>query len=505
MSVLIVGAGPVGLSSAIALKLWGCDVRIVDQRDDIPPTSRALGTQARTMEILDSLGVARALEPHCFRIGASAIYNEHRFVGRFDWHPPDSSFPYTYVASQSILDRLLLERATHLGVEVQWRTKCTSVESDIDGVTASFNDGSESRHDWVIGADGAHSIVRQAAGIEFEGRGTGQAFFLADVTLQEPLSTLTSATVLGPDGPLMAMRRSDDLREWRIFVDVTDTAKPDDDENRFDPAQLLDSRGAKLGSIRITNVEWRSLYRVQVRHARSYRKGRIFLAGDAAHVFPPFGGQGMNTGILDASNLCWKLALVDLGLADSRLLDTYHAERSAIGAQVIAEVEQRRKSFALRNPFARFARDAAFWLITHNRFLERRANRQVSQLDQHYRNRSWTSAQADSSRSARAGERAPDGMWEGRRLHEMFSITAFTLLVFDAKSPPQLDRRGPPITTILLDGDSPEQRILRRTYAASNGTLVLVRPDGYIGFRGGPGDWNRLNRYLSEIHGPHIE
>lgn len=502
MSMLIVGAGPVGLCSAIALKLWGCDVRIVDQRDNIPPTSRALGTQARTMEILDSLGVARILERRCIRIGASAVYNEHRLVGRFDWHPPDSPFPYTYVASQSILDRLLLERATQLGVDVQWRTKCTSVESEIDGVTARFDDGSESRQDWVIGADGAHSTIRQAAGVEFEGSGTGQAFFLADVTLQEPLSAHTSVTVLGPEGPLMAMRRSDDPHEWRLFVDVTDTAGPDDDENQFDPGPLLDSRGAKLGKICITNVEWRSLYRVQVRHAQSYRKGRIFLAGDAAHVFPPFGGQGMNTGILDASNLCWKLALVEGGLADGRLLDTYHTERCAIGAQVIDEVEQRRKSFALRNPLARFARDAAFWLITHSQFLERQANRQVSQLDQHYRGRSWLSEQADSGRRARAGERAPDGTWEGRRLHEMFSATAFTLLVFDTKSLPPLDRQGLPITTILLDDDSHEQMTLRRAYAATGGSLILVRPDGYIGFRGGSGDLGRLNRYLSEIRRP---
>lgn len=130
----------------------------------------------------------------------------------------------------------------------------------------------------------------------------------------------------------MMMRISEDPRHWRLFVDVTDDTGEKDDEDSFDPTELLRTRGTRLNAPPINDVEWRSLYRVQVRHARTYRNGRVFLAGDSAHVFPPFGGQGMNTGILDAFNLCWKLALVDHDLADPRLLETYHAERWPIGA-----------------------------------------------------------------------------------------------------------------------------------------------------------------------------
>ncbi|KXF74678.1 hypothetical protein ATN84_22550 [Paramesorhizobium deserti] len=452
------------------------------------------------MEALDRLGVARDLETHSLRLGASVVYNERGLVGRLDPYPPESRFPHTYVASQSVLDDLLAERARCLGVQVEWNTECTGVENRADETVATFADGSRTIYDWVIGADGAHSTVRGAAGIAFEGFGTGQAFYLADLKLESPLSTDMSATVLGREGPMMMMRISEDPRQWRLFVDVTEHAKEKDDEDSFDPAELLRARGARLSAPQINDVEWRSLYRVQVRHARAYRSGRVFLAGDAAHVFPPFGGQGMNTGILDAFNLCWKLALFERGLADSRLLETYHAERWPIGAQVIAEVEQRRRSFALRNPLARAARDAAFWLLTRSRFLERRVSRQLSQLDQHYRDRSWLSEQTNSSRSARAGDRAPDGVWQGRRLHELFSPTAFTLIVFGKTAERHLDRHGLPVTMIRINSDQEEGTRLRRAYDAGDGTLILVRPDGHIGFRGRTDDWGILERYLGTIH-----
>lgn len=299
----------------------------------------------------------------------------------------------------------------------------------------------------------------------------------------------------------MMMRISEGPYRWRLFVDVSDDTGEKDDENSFDPAELLRTRGSTLGAHRVVDVEWRSLYRVQVRHARRYLKGRIVLAGDAAHVFPPFGGQGMNTGILDAFNLCWKLALVDRGLAAPRLLETYHAERHPIGAEVIAEVEQRRKGFALRNPIARALRDFAFRLLTHSRFLERRVSRQISQLDQHYRNGSWLSEQADSSRTARAGERAPDGVWQKRRLHKLFSPTAFTLLVFDSNVGSRLIRHELPVNTLMISSDTEEGRALRRVFGAAKGTLVLIRPDGHIGFRGNAVDHMLAERYLGAIRG----
>lgn len=139
---------------------------------------------------------------------------------------------------------------------------------------------------------------------------------------------------------------------------------------------------------------------------------------------------------------------------------------------MIAEVEQRRKSFALRNPIARAARDAAFWLLTRSRLLERHVSRQLSQLDQHYRDRSWLSEQTDSSRSAKAGDRAPDGVWQGQRLHELFSPVAFTLIVFGKSAERHVDRHELPVTMIRIDGDREEGAMLRRVYGATNGTLI---------------------------------
>lgn len=491
MSILIVGAGPVGLCAAIALRLQGCAVTVIDKAQRASRASRALGCQARTMEALSTFGVARDLEAASGRVGTTANFNEHGLIGYLDWHAPDAPFPYTYVAPQTVLEDLLRKRLAGLGVEIGWTRQLERLEQDADGVSAHFTDQSSARHDWLIGADGAHSTVREAAGIDFAGNSTGQSFYLADILVDGAPHDLTALNWMGLHGPLMLMRVSDDPRQWRLFVDVTDAHR-----TRHSPQEIIDARATGTNPMTVGEVIWESLYEVEVRQAASYRRGRVFLAGDSAHVFPPFGGQGMNTGILDAFNLAWKLAWVTQGKAGPGLLDTYHAERHPIGMQVIAEVEQRRKVFALRNPVARRLRDLFFRLLASSETLERRVSRSASQLTQTYRGRSWLSRQHGRSR-VRAGDRAPAFEWQRWRLPHDLS-RGFVLLAF---SPPDDALPASPLIErmLIVDLENADGAALASRFDAAAGSLVLIRPDGHIGFRSSRFDSVALERYLGGI------
>ncbi len=444
------------------------------------------------MEVLDALDIAADLAALSNTVGTTATYNERGIIGRLAWQKPDAPFPHTYVAPQTVLEKLLHRRLDELGVAVEWRTEFAGFAQDPDGVTARFADDRSDRFEWVVGADGAHSTVRKAASFGFEERDTGQNFFLADIRLDKAPSADTAMTWLTAEGPLMLMRIGDE-NQWRMFVDVTDAPS-----SPTSAQELLDERTPGLPSREVVSTQWTSDYEVRIGHAQIYRCGRVFIAGDAAHVFPPFGGQGMNTGILDGSNLGWKLARVVHGLAGSDLLDTYEMERRRIGAQVIAEVEQRRKSFALRNWLARMLRDLFFRLITKSKFAQRSVSRAMSQLGQSYRGASWLSEQHDGASRVKAGDRAPDGSWQRERLHREFSPTDFTLLVFGAH--PDAERAVQGMAKVLHVGlSSAANRSLAKRYEAYDGALVLVRPDGYIGFRGDRRDLHHLQRYMERF------
>lgn len=501
MPVIVVGAGPVGLCSAILLRLWGCQVRIFDKAPAPPTTSRALGIQARTMEALAQFGVADAVETASLPLQSSVMFNERGPIGRYRAYPPEAPYPHTYVAPQTLLDRVLESRLRELGVEVERGRECIDIRHERNDVSAVFANGESIAGDWLIGADGAGSIVRRACGIDFAGDNTGQAFFLADLRLSQVPVADTALTVLGGLGPLMLMRIDADPLHWRLFVDVTDAVSDVDDENSFDPQELLSTRARCLGALRVRETEWRSLYRVKVRLADTYRQGRVLLAGDAAHVFPPFGGQGMNTGILEAHNLAWKLALVERGLAHPDLLDTYEAERRPLAAEVIRKVERTRKSYALRNPLARGLRDIGLRLVTRSRFIQSRISRDLSQIEQSYRGRSsLAAASAGSDGRPATGERAP--WYRGSaETASPFPVSAFTLMCFGGV-PAALANPRVPLKVMDADAAESGRSRLRNLYGADDGTIILVRPDGHVAFRGRSSRICELERFFDKLHLP---
>lgn len=503
MEVLIVGAGPTGLTCALVLAANGVTCRILERREEAPTTSRALGLQARSMELLDSLGVAEPILKVSHKLRGSSIMKGEREVARQGWIPPQSPFPYTYVFPQAELERVLRQRLEEMGVTVEWGTEVRTLEQLPDKIQVTLSDGRSLVTRWVVGADGARSRVRDEAGIAFDGKATGEAYYLADFSPHKEIPIKDAAMWLGEEGPLMLMQLPGAEQLWRIFVDVSDQAlKETLPEPTLDRLQsLLDTRAFGKGSLRIDKLHWTSTFRTRVCLASAYRKGRIFIAGDAAHVFPPFGGQGMNTGIQDAFNLAWKLSYVLQGKSPESLLDTYEVERRPVGAATIQEVERRRKLFALRNPLLRTLRDTLLHLLTKSERSVRLASYANSQLGIAYKAGSWLTAETGSLRGPKAGERAPDGMLSTARLHTSFAPTRFTLLIFSGSSAATQPLKGLPheVYTVPVDSATDPEGVVRTSYTMSQGGFVLVRPDGYIGFRGGPGSEGALQAYLERV------
>lgn len=332
--VLVIGAGPTGLTLAASLAARGvATTTVVDQQAAGANTSRAAVVNARSLEVLEDLDVARRLVKEGVEAPVFTIRDRGRTLIPIDFSALPTEYRYSLMVPQSTTERLLLERLEELGGSVQRPRTVTSVDQDAEGVTATFDDGQAIRARYVVGADGIRSIVRQQAGIDFEGSVYDECFVLADVSLtgdtphEEVILYWARAglTVVAPlpDGT------------YRIVAPVA--GAPEEPSADF-VQQILDTRvGARR--LTVTDVIWGSRFRVHHRVADSFRTGRLLLAGDAAHVHSPAGGQGMNLGIQDAVALAEALADVLAG-APQRLLDEYSDIRRPIAKDVVAMTDR---------------------------------------------------------------------------------------------------------------------------------------------------------------------
>lgn len=327
--VLIVGAGPSGLTLAASLVKRGIATTVVDRQPAGANTSRAAVVNARTLEVLEDLDVARRLVKEGIQAPLFSIRDRARTLIPIDFSELPTAYPYSLMVPQSTTEKLLLDRLLELGGSVIRPKTLTSITQDPDGVTATFDDGDVIRARYAVGADGMHSTVRGQAGIGFEGGAYGESFMLADVRLsgEAPLDEVilfwakAGLTVVAPlPGDI-----------FRIVAPVVDA--PEEPSAQY-VQQILDSRGFGAGRMVVTDVIWGSRFRIHHRVADTYRAGRLLLSGDAAHVHSPAGGQGMNLGIQDAVALADALSSVLAGEPDS-VLDDYSAARRPIAQQVV--------------------------------------------------------------------------------------------------------------------------------------------------------------------------
>jgi 2-polyprenyl-6-methoxyphenol hydroxylase-like FAD-dependent oxidoreductase len=526
--VLVVGAGPVGLTMACELARHGVRCRIVDRLPQPLPYCRAIGVTPRTLEVWDDMGIVREM------IDAGIWIEGLRSI--IHGHPPNDSYldfsdlPYSELGlPQYETERLLAHHLDRFGIAVERGVALDDLRQTDESVTVRLaradGQGEEARFRYVIGCDGAHSAVRRALGIAFEGEAFPMMFMLGDVHIAWDLPhglALRALRLVENNAPDMFIAIPlPEVGRYRVsMLAPPDLASPDggdhgiQSELRGPDLAHLQSVADDLvpGGARLSDLRWSSIFRISMRLAAHYRQGRAFIAGDAAHIHPPTGGQGMNTGIQDAYNLAWKLALVLQGAAPDSLLDSYEAERRPVGADVVARTRAASEGYGRERGGKP----------------DRLADTQIRVS---YRGSDWVRDDAAGLDSAvpGAGDRAPDA--DGLRRHgvgfplRLFDILRGTEHVLIAHLPgasapaettqlgafaAQLRSRvGGSVRVVAIAAaqgvqEQPGVAVYcdkRGEFAAAYGAQAasfLVRPDGYIGWRGRSWEQDGLRAYLAK-------
>src|SRR6201985_1892432 len=333
--VLVVGAGPTGLVLAAQLLARGIDTRIIDKGDGPARESRAVSVHARTLEVLDTMGLADAFIEHGHRGRRFRMYAGNRSLLNLDMTRNGSRYGFILNLAQSETERLLRSRVHELGGMIEQRSELAGLSQHGDGVDATlrFADGRETeiRAGYVVGCDGAHSRVRHELGLAFDGQPYAGEFLLADVGLDGVGSEDASHLFFRPDGRTLVCLPMAPHRSRVVMANAGE---------RGGRPPTLEEVQEQVGQrapwpITVSDPGWLACFRCQLRSATAYRRGRVLLAGDAAHIHTPAGGQGMDTRMMDAANLAWTLALVAGRHAAGSLLDTYQTERLPAGANTL--------------------------------------------------------------------------------------------------------------------------------------------------------------------------
>ena len=469
--VLVVGAGPVGLFMAASLARLGIRVRIIDKEPRPSDRSKALVLWPRSLELFDIHGMVEPFLAEGLRVSDIHLTAGRKSLMRASLRHLPGAYPFGLFLPQSDTERLLTAELARLGITVErpvelvsftpGETRVAAVLSHADGRTETV------QPDWLIGCDGAHSTVRQGLAVPFEGDTLPSNWVLADLMLDGPLA-LEEAISLTPAGVLALFPIG--RGRWRVVADVPES---NDVVTLAAVQHLLDTRGP--APLVARNPLWLGRFTINERIAAQYRVGRVFIAGDAAHVHSPAGGQGMNTGLQDAANLAWKLALVCHGRLHARVLDSYSPERRAIGTQVLMQAGRMTRLALLRPRWLQVLRDMLVQSCGRLPAFQRRFTGDLSELDLFYADSPLNGPSIGSAAGLMAGDRAPDCplVGTGARKKRLFETLRFGGFV-------------------LLNGETPSVlpntlAVLVRTVQFGPGTeiyrpevLYLIRPDGYV-------------------------
>jgi 2-polyprenyl-6-methoxyphenol hydroxylase-like FAD-dependent oxidoreductase len=554
--VLVVGAGPTGLTLACELLRRGVGCRIIDKAPAPATTSRALGLQPRNLELFDRMGIIDEVLSTGGPVIDANLYDGHRLILTISAAGVRSlatPYPRLRITPQISVEAPLFSRLHALGGRVERGRELVGFADVGDGVISTVIRGDTGETEemgarWLVGCDGSRSRVRKALGVPFEGDTYDEKFLLADVNLDWNRARDRTHTWFPPAGMFTVFPLPGTSR-WRIFAVMEDGSAPPVSLELF--RRLFRERTGDTTTT-VSDPAWMSDFTINRRMAARYRVGRTFLAGDAAHVHSPFGAQGMNTGIQDAYNLAWKLALVLAGKSPERLLDTYEEERFPVAKRVLSQTDANTRILLSDNPLMRFVRERVITLKPVQDFIARRS----SQLSVNYRASSLSRSYHEPPpkmlpprlgqvagiggwipfRSGlRPGDRAPDGPAVSAASGEETSLfrelrgTRFGLLLFGGTTraeagyanlattarrveerlpddiqahllvaadevPEGLEQNG----SVLLDGSG----TLHGLYGVRAEALYLVRPDGYVGLRGRPAREDKLVEYLDRLFTP---
>jgi 2-polyprenyl-6-methoxyphenol hydroxylase-like FAD-dependent oxidoreductase len=511
--VLIVGAGPTGLMLANQLARRGIQAVIIDRHAGPALQTRALGVQARTLEIYSQLGIVdQALALGKRGTGAN-LWTQGRRAARVplgDIGRDLSPYPFILILGQDDNERLLGQMLRSAGRSVQWNTELVGISQESDHVVVTLKQADGTRRDftatWVAGCDGAHSAVRERNGIAFHGAPYEHVFFVADTQATGPMVPDELNVYLWRQGfhLFFPMRGTD---HWRLVGIVPPELRKKDGLTFEDVVPSVRKEAGAAVSFRACT--WFSIYRIHHRRAERFRDRRCFLLGDAAHIHSPVGAQGMNTGLQDAYNLAWKLALVIAGRSDDALLDSYAAERVPVAVRLLRTTD-RGFSLAVSNNWLAGVfrtRVLARLLAMAMRFepVQKLAFRTVSQIGIRYRNGPLAMTLPGLPRTApRAGDRfpwlrltlLPNGPVED--LFKKLDDLRFHLIVIGQPLPADgVPRLGELLSMHAIPKTPDNDRELARVQIPQP-SFYLLRPDGYIGLAGTRFEPKAAIRYISE-------
>jgi len=525
-AILIVGAGPTGLTLAHELLRHGIKSRLIEKTPTPSPNTKALGVMARTLELLAPSGITQEMIAQGVSVPTFSAWSAGRQLARFDFaNGIESPYPYILMIPQHTTEAILTDRIVRQGGTVERGVELVSLTQRADGVEVVLRStsGIEERT-WtslLIGCDGAHSTVRHLLGAPFVGTTVEQSFTTGNVRMHWDLPHDQALAYLNR-GRLITYFPLPDGHH-RFIIAYQPGEAPQGEVTLEEIQRAIDICGPK-GS-RASDPGFLARYYVHQRKVEHYVHQRVILAGDAAHIHSPLGAQGMNTGMQDAMNLAWKLALVVQGRAPARLLESYQIERAAVGTRLLQDDEQLTHQAFLHHPLATATRDCVAPCLTQlpqmqqvitSTAAELRISYQHGPLVAEYRGEQVKSAPS----RVKVGDRAPNGsispgkQTAPHQLYDVLTGTRHALLIFVQKLDEARSREMQsqlsdwwdlldvyPIRRLEQDGEDEQtlydpDGVLAERYGIADEGMVLIRPDGYISFRSQPIAGEPLQRYL---------
>jgi 2-polyprenyl-6-methoxyphenol hydroxylase-like FAD-dependent oxidoreductase len=504
--VVIVGAGPTGLSLACQLIRYGIDFVIFDKKETTTPYSKAIGVQARTLEIYEQIDLAEVL------IAEGAIAEKARLVvggevrGEIEFAEFGeglSPYPFVLLVEQGRHEKILYDFIKANGRDVLWNTELESFTHDDSGVTAKIKNASGETEaieaKFLVGCDGAKSPVRHTLGLKFEGSTFERLFYVADVEIDWEFSHDALMVFLMKNN-LLAFFPMIGENRFRIVGTFPKEFEKDEGEILYEEIEEQIKKDTEL-DLDIKVVNWFSTYKVHTRHVNKFSEGRCFLAGDAAHIHTPAGAQGMNTGIQDGYNLAWKMWIVLKGKANEKVLAAYNEERLENAENLLKTTDRFFNLVASPEPILSYLRmhvfpfvaGAAFSMDAVKKFVFPR----ISQIAINYRNSSLSRSEGDFS--VKAGDRMPYFSVDETSIYERLRQPKFHLLTFfdGQNKAPDLQAQLSEYADFIDFHTMPLYPSIAEIFGAIESFNVLLRPDNYIGFISEDVSTEGLKKYLT--------
>src|SRR5215831_18976786 len=511
--VLIIGAGPTGLSLACQLLRYGIDFVIVEKKKAMTPYSKAIGVHARTLEIFDQIGLAAQAVAQGTVAQRARLLIDGELRGELEFGEVGkgmSAFPFVLMLEQSKTERLLYEYLQSYRKQVLWRTELQSFSQDASGVVAQVKTGGDPIQTitarYIVGCDGPRSLVRHRLGLTFEGSTFERIFYIADVQVDWQFTHDTLHVCFSPDSFVVFFPLKGEKR-YRIVGVFPEEFNKDEGDILYDEIEERIKTETRL-DLDIHDVEWFSTYKVHVRHVNRFNADRGFVAGDSAHVHTPAGAQGMNTGIQDVYNLAWKLALVIRGSAGQKLLESYNEERLE-NAKRLMQTTDRFFGFAAGTDWLmNFLRLHVLPPIAKHIFsldaVRRYAFPTISQIGINYRHSSLSNHAGDENFEIKAGDRMSYFLIDGKNVFDRLKEAKFHFLAFSAQ-PADFASLREEIEgqyTRLMDFNAiPMSHEVKEIFGTEKDFSILLRPDNHVGTISSDVSSNRTREYFAKFIG----